>query len=200
MENAIWGQAIPFKVWTFQKGRHLLLVPVLQKVTNSHHLPVNIACLSTTTISNIIKWTFYYPYPDYDNNIFITTSSPYLGHIGSLWTLAKTMESSLTNHIGNEWPKFYIVCSSFLYNTGGFSHIFSSCLTCLSFQPTPCSFAAEIGFGSTIMITGEGPENPIWSKMSFLVCRLITRCISLLSPTSMHSSLYTSSLSALHVL
>ncbi len=40
---------------------------------------------------------------------------------------------------------------SFLYTTGGFSHIYSSRPTCLSIQSPPYSLAAEIGFGSTMI-------------------------------------------------
>jgi|SRR6267154_5088771 len=124
-------------------------------------------------MSDVAEWIFHYPHPDDDNDVFVTTPNPYLGRIGDLWTLAKTKEPSLANHIGNERLKFYIVRSSFLYNSGGFSHIFSSRPTCLSIRTTPCSLAAEIGFGSTVM-TAEGPGIPILSKMSSLLCRLVT--------------------------
>jgi len=66
-------------------------------------------------MSDVVEWTFYYPHPDYDDDVFVTTPNPYLGRIGSLWTLAKTLDPSLADHIGNERLKFYIVRSSFLY-------------------------------------------------------------------------------------
>ena len=58
---------------------------------------------------------------------------------------------------------FYIVRLSFLYITGGFSHVYSSRLICLSNQPPPCSLVAEIGFGATVM-TGRAGEERGWSN------------------------------------
>ena len=132
-----------------------------------------IARLSTMTMSDAAEWILYYPYPDYDCAASVTTPNPYSGRISGLWTLAKTMVPSLADRIGNDWVKFYIIRSSFLYNTGGFSHIVPSCPTCLSIRLAPCSLAAEIGFGSTVMAANR-PGTSNWSKMSSLVCRLVT--------------------------
>lgn len=103
-------------------------------------------------MSDVVSWIFYYPHPDSALDALVMTANPFLGHIGNLWTLAKTTEPSFVNSIGGGRCMFYIVRSSFLYTTGGYSHVYSSRPICLSNQPPLCSLAAEIGLRSTVMM------------------------------------------------
>jgi len=110
------------------------------------------ALILTTTMANVVDWIFFYPHPEFSRDVVVTT--PYSGRIGPLWQLAKEKVPSLSDLRADSM--FYIVRSSFLYTTGGFSHIYSSRPTCLTNHAPPCSLAAEIGFGSTVMMA-KGP-------------------------------------------
>jgi len=105
-------------------------------------------------MADVVDYIFYYPHPDFALDVCVT--NPYSGRIGHLWNLAKEEDPSLADHIGGAPVMFYIVRSSFSYTTGGFSHIYSSRPTCLLNHSPPCSLAAEIGFGSTVMMA-KGP-------------------------------------------
>jgi hypothetical protein len=126
------------------------------------------AMLQHVTTSMVISFIFYYPHPNSPNESFATTD-PYPGMlIDQLWGLAWEKQPSLADHIGRAKCMFFIICSFFLYTTGSFSYIHFSCPTCLSFHTTPCSLAAEIGFGSTVMMA-KWPPSFITSPMSSLV-------------------------------
>jgi hypothetical protein len=140
---------------------------------------------STTTMANVVDWRFYYPHPDFSRDILVTT--PHSGYIGPLWNLAKQEVPSLSDLRADSM--FYIVRSSFLYTTGGFSHIYSSRPTCLLNHAPHCSLAAEIGFGSTVMMMTGGRGTPKWSPQSSLMCRLLGLCMSLSSPKNVRPSL-----------
>jgi hypothetical protein len=144
----------------------------------------------------MVNFIFYYPHPDSPDEAVVTTD-PYPGMlISQLWDLAREERPSLADHIGRANCTLFIVRSFFLYTTGGFSYIYSSRPTCLSFHPIPCSLAAEIGFCSTVMMA-KWPASFFTSPMSSLLYRLLHWCMSLSSPKNVRPSLSTSSLPAL---
>src|SRR5258707_250876 len=137
-------------------------------------------------MSNVVL--FHYPHLDSPYDVFVTADS-YSVHIGQLWDLALTKGRGLVDHIGKARCTFFMVCSSFLYTIGGFSHICSSRPTCLSSHPAPCSLAAEIGFGSTVMMP-KGSTASIGSAISSRrLRRLLTWRLSLSSPKNVRLSL-----------
>jgi hypothetical protein len=101
-------------------------------------------------MSDVARWILYYPHPDLAQVALV--AHPFSGLINDLWTLAKINEPILADLIGRARPIFYIVRSSFLYTTDGFSHIHFSRPTCLFNQVTPCSPAAELGLRGTVMM------------------------------------------------
>jgi hypothetical protein len=146
------------------------------------------ALTSTTSMADDVDadWIFFYPHPDFSRDVLVTTPSRCSGRIGDLWNLAKQEVPSLSDLRADSM--FYIVRSSFSYTTGGFSHIYSSRPTCLMNHAPPCSLAAEIGSGSTVMMA-EGRGTAKWSPQSSLMCRLLGLCISLSSPKNVRPSL-----------
>jgi hypothetical protein len=144
----------------------------------------------------MVNFIFYYPHPDSPDESVVTTD-PYPGMlISQLWALAREERPSLADHIGRAKCTFFIVRSSFLYTTGGFSYIYFSRPTCLPFHTIPCSLAAEIGFCGTVRMA-KWPASFITSPMSSLRYRLLHWCMSLSSPKNVRPSLSTSSLPAL---
>jgi hypothetical protein len=144
----------------------------------------------------MVNFTFYYPHPDSPLESLVTTD-PYPGmFIGQLWDLALEKRRRLADHIGSVDCTLFIARSFFLYTTGGFSYIHLSRPTCLSFHTIFCSLAAEIGFGSTVMMA-KWPPSFFSSPMSSLLYRLLNWCMSLSSPKKVRPSSSTSSLPAL---
>jgi hypothetical protein len=94
-----------------------------------------------------------YAHPDLVRDVVVTTTAE--SQIDQLWKTAKAENPNLANHIGAAECIFYIVCSSFLYARGGFFLIYSSRPTCLSLHPPPCSLAAKIGFGCTVVMANK---------------------------------------------
>jgi hypothetical protein len=107
-------------------------------------------------MTDVVDWIFYYPHPNFTLDLCVTKPYSESGCIGHLWNLAKEEEPCLADHIGRAPVMFYIVRSSFLYTTGDFSHLYSSHSAYLLNHSPPCSLAAEIGFGSNVMMA-KGP-------------------------------------------
>ena len=147
----------------------------------------------------MVNFIFYYPHPDSPHDLVVTTK-PYPGMLfGHLWDLAWEKRPSLADRIGRAECTFFIVRSFFLYATGCFSYIYVSRPTCISIQKILCSFAAEIGFDSTV-IMAKWPAAFLDFPMSSLLHRLLHWCMSLSSPKNVCPSLSTSSLLALRAL
>ena len=73
---------------------------LLPSLDDSSTLAAPILSTSTTTMPDVVNWIFYYPHPDSVHDVvLVTTANPYSGHIANLWTLVKTKEPSLADHV-----------------------------------------------------------------------------------------------------
>jgi hypothetical protein len=141
-------------------------------------------------MADVMELIFCYPHPDSFYDVVVTTT-PQTRYFGSLWSLAKSEQPGLGEHVGTARPIFIIACSFSLCTTSMFSHIFSSRKTCLASHLPPSCVAAEPGFGSTVMMTrcSSSSAAVLGSTVPSLLCLLMTRCMSLSSPTIVRPSL-----------